>query len=252
LPNEGYIKLYRSIMDNKLWYTRPFAKGQAWVELLMMANHEDNDIMFGNQSIHIERGSFITSILKLSERWGWSRHRVKDFINFLISLQMVDLKMDNKKSLITIVNYTLYQGNENKKDIVKDNKRTSKGQQKDTNKNEKNEKNDKNLDINKLISCFSPEFQTAFLAYSEMRKVKKCPLTENAAQLVLKKLEKIGVDEREQIEILNNSTMNCWQGVFEIKSGAQGKKPARSVSFNMQEYTDLSVQRLLNEGKDDG
>jgi hypothetical protein len=54
---EGYIKLYRQIMDNKLWYTRPFAKGQAWVELLMMANHEDTDFMFGNQNIHIEKGS---------------------------------------------------------------------------------------------------------------------------------------------------------------------------------------------------
>jgi hypothetical protein len=140
---EGYIKLYRQIMDNKLWYTRPFAKGQAWVELLMMANHKDNDFLFGNKTIHIERGSFITSILKLSERWGWSQHKTKDFINFLKSCQMLDIKSDNKKSLITIANYTLYQDEEIQKGEVKENKRRTKGEQKETNKNDKNDKNDK-------------------------------------------------------------------------------------------------------------
>ena len=38
---EGWIKLHRSIQDSWLWKKYPFSEGQAWIDLLMLANYED-------------------------------------------------------------------------------------------------------------------------------------------------------------------------------------------------------------------
>ena len=41
IMNQGWIKLHRTLQDNKLWYSEPLTKGQAWVDLILLANHKD-------------------------------------------------------------------------------------------------------------------------------------------------------------------------------------------------------------------
>ena len=53
-----------------------------------------------------------------------------------------------------------------------------------------------------------------------MRKSIKKKLTERGLKGILNKLDKIALNDYEKIEILENSIMNCWQGVFEIKKEA--------------------------------
>ena len=72
---KGYILLYRDICTNWIWEDKPFSKGQAFIDLILRANHNDNSVLFGNQIIEVKRGEFITSIAKLSDAWGWSRHK---------------------------------------------------------------------------------------------------------------------------------------------------------------------------------
>ena len=74
---QGWIKIHRDLLDNELWSDKPFTKGQAWVDLLLLANHRDKNVLLGNCTELVERGSFITSELKLMERWGWGRKKVK-------------------------------------------------------------------------------------------------------------------------------------------------------------------------------
>ena len=69
---------------------------------------------------------------------------------------MVELKSNNKKTVVTIVNWALYQGNENNcnnkittKEQQNNNKVTTKEQQNNTNKNIKNIKNIKNGENNR-------------------------------------------------------------------------------------------------------
>jgi hypothetical protein len=40
---EGWIKLYRKLWDDEIWddELEPHNKRSAWIDLLMMANHED-------------------------------------------------------------------------------------------------------------------------------------------------------------------------------------------------------------------
>ncbi|EDS79189.1 conserved hypothetical protein [Clostridium perfringens C str. JGS1495] len=152
---EGWLKLYRSIQNHWLWEDKPFSRGQAFVDLLLMANHKDNKILFNGELIEIKRGSRITSLRQLSDAWGWSTTKVKKFLELLEKENMITVKSDNKKTLVTIENYGVYQevGNteetqekqqSNTEVTQKKNKKNSKEIQKKTNKNDKERyKNDK-------------------------------------------------------------------------------------------------------------
>ena len=83
---EGWISLYRQIVDNWIWKSNePFDKRSAWIDLLLMVNHKTEKIEFNGRIIEIERGQRITSIEKLATRWKWSRHKVSNFLNQLES-----------------------------------------------------------------------------------------------------------------------------------------------------------------------
>lgn len=122
--DKGYIKVYRDIRDHQIWQDEPFSMGAAWIDLIMMANHETKDTMFNGRKITVKRGSFITSIKKLAILWGWSRHKVSDFLDLLTKEGMISNTRDNRKTVINIVNYGVYQDSSKSRG-------TSQGHQKD-------------------------------------------------------------------------------------------------------------------------
>lgn len=143
MGNHGWISIHRKIQECFLWVDKePFDRRSAWIDLLLSANHENKKVMFDGKSIIVNRGDQLTSILALAGRWHWSRHKVSNFLNVLESEQMIVQKRDNKKTLITIVNYEVYQTITEVKGQQKDNRRTSKGHQKDTNNNYNNDNKD--------------------------------------------------------------------------------------------------------------
>ena len=113
--DKGYIKLYRDIRDHWLWEDKPFAKGQAWSDLLMLVNHEDKMLIFDGHPIKVIRGMCITSLHKLSVRWGWSTGKVSRFLNDLESEVMIRQERNSKRTTISIVNYDIYQESRNSK-----------------------------------------------------------------------------------------------------------------------------------------
>lgn len=71
----------------------------------------------------------------------------------------------------------------------------------------------------------------AFVEYLEMRKKIKKPMTDRAVELAMKKLKELsaipfseGIDNDVAIKILEQSTMNCWQGLFPLKEDRQKSK----------------------------
>ena len=134
----GYIKLYRQIADNPIWRIKPFSEGQAWVDMLCITNYEKGFIKTKNgEIISLECGDCGYSVLTLSERWGWSRGKVKRFLNLLETQKMIQQKMHGKLTIISILNFGKYQ-NRTTNDTTNN---TTNGQQTDTINNEKNEKN---------------------------------------------------------------------------------------------------------------
>lgn len=140
----GWVKTHRDIQQNWIWEDKPFARGQAFIDLTLMVNHENKKIMFNGSLIEVKRGSGITSLKKLGERWGWSKNKVKHFLEQLQNDKMLTFKSDTKKTIVTIENYSVYQDKNLEKGHQKDSERTLKdikreteGKQKDTNKNVK-------------------------------------------------------------------------------------------------------------------
>jgi len=113
--DNGYIKLYRDIRKHWIWQDKPFDKARAWIDLIMIANHEPRTILFDGHPVKVDRGQRMTSLSILAERWGWSRSKVKRFIDVLKSEHMVDVERNSNGTLITIVNYSNYQGTRNSK-----------------------------------------------------------------------------------------------------------------------------------------
>ena len=54
--------------------------------------------------------------------------------------------------------------------------------------------------------------------FIKMRKAIKAPMTSNALKLMLRKLDNISNNDDEKIEIINNSILNSWKGIFPLKS----------------------------------
>lgn len=115
----GYILLHRRICDSFLWSDKPFTKGQAWIDLLLLANHTEKDEYIKGYVVHIERGQLVRSRQFLAERWGWNVKTVDGYLKMLKKQKMVDYKGTPYGTLITLDKYGIYQS-------VGDTKRTPK------------------------------------------------------------------------------------------------------------------------------
>jgi DNA replication protein DnaD len=121
-PDKDWIRLNRSLMLNELWKKEPFTRGQAWVDLLMMANWKDGIALVKGIKIPVKRGQLCRSMKQLSIRWKWSVGKAKRFLDLCSELEQLSFKTWSKNetenetqkngitTLITITNYHKYQG----------------------------------------------------------------------------------------------------------------------------------------------
>jgi DNA replication protein DnaD len=148
--SQGYIKLHRQIRDCWIWAEdEPYDRRSAWVDILLSANHGDNKMLFDGSLILIERGQFITSIRTLASRWKWSRTKVVHFLELLECDNMIKKESDTKKTLITIINYGVYQDSITEKKTAKSQSSDTEKPQKSLNNNDKECK--KNVNNNKAF-----------------------------------------------------------------------------------------------------
>ncbi len=244
---EGWIKLYRQLQQCDLWNEKPFSRGQAWVDMLLTANHETRNILFDGRFIPVERGSFITSEVKLMDRWGWSKSKVRLFLNQLEKQQMIIKNTDRKKTSISICNYSTYQDSETTEKPLKNHRKTTERPLKDTNKNVKNDKNDKK----DIYSDYTenPNLLKALKDFEIMRNsMKNGKFTDQAKKLLLTKLNKLADTDEKKIAILEQSIFYGWKGVFPLKQGQAQKNGFDN--FKKRTYDTVSLkEKLLKKGR---
>lgn len=87
------------------------------------------------------------------------------------------------------------------------------------NRKEKKKKEKKSTEFDELINSnfTDEELRNTVYEFIKMRKAIKKPLTTRGLELMINKLYKLTTNIDEQIEILNNSIMNNWQGIFPLK-----------------------------------
>lgn len=141
--SKGWISLHRKIQDHWLYTEkRKFSKFEAWVDLLLIVNHEDSTFLLGKELIHVKRGQRVISIRQLCERWSWSNTKVQNFLKLLEEDGMISVKSDTKKTVITIENYDFYQSEQHTKTTQERHESDAEATQKHTNNNDNNENND--------------------------------------------------------------------------------------------------------------
>lgn len=113
--DKGYVKIYRDIRDHDIWQEKPFDRARAWIDLIMMVNHEDRQVLFDGKFVPVYRGMCVTSIRRLAERWGWSQGKTSRFLNELETQCMIRQERNAKRSTVSIVNYDIYQTSQSTK-----------------------------------------------------------------------------------------------------------------------------------------
>ena len=83
-----------------------------------------------------------------------------------------------------------------------------------------------------------PELNQAILEFMEFRKSIKKPMTDRAVSLLITKLNGMTSYIPEQIEIINQSIMNGWQGVFPLKN--EQAQPIRQTYHKQTKADELS------------
>lgn len=107
----GWIKLHRKIKDSDLYpKNREFTKYEAWLDLLMIANHNDKNVVVGNDVMFCKRGQSVRSIESYQKQWNWTRQQVRCFFDLLVRLEMITKETTSKTTILTICNYDTYQG----------------------------------------------------------------------------------------------------------------------------------------------
>lgn len=101
--NDGFIVLFRKIVSWE-WYTDIPTKA-LFLHCLFKANWEDKKW----RGMTVKRGSFITSREKLSKETGLSVQQVRSAIKKLKSTNEITYETTSNYSLITVVNYRVYQ-----------------------------------------------------------------------------------------------------------------------------------------------
>lgn len=106
---DGWIKLYRKITENPLYFSEAFTRLQAWIDLLIIANHDESYIYVRGNKVEIKRGQVGKAQDTLADRWKWSRGKVDRFLKELEKSGQIVRQKNSVMSLISIVNYEVYQ-----------------------------------------------------------------------------------------------------------------------------------------------
>lgn len=143
MADNGYIKLYRNLLDNPIMRKPDYLT--VWIYLLLKANHKENSFIFNNKAEILKAGQLITGRKKLAQITGISESQVYKILNYLEIEQQIEQQKNNKYTLITILNWHKFQENgttkEQEKEQPSNNHGTTTEQPSNTNKNDKNDKN---------------------------------------------------------------------------------------------------------------
>jgi hypothetical protein len=170
VPNQGYIKLYRSLLDNPIIKKPDYLC--IWNCLLLQANHKETSFIFNNIKQLLEPGQLITGRKVLSDKTGIAESQVYKILNYLEKEQQIRLQKNNKFTLITILNWEKYQGNGtteiDETEQPSNNQVTTKEQPSNTYKNVKNVNNDKNKDLyGEFVKLTKEQYQKLIEQFGE-------------------------------------------------------------------------------------
>lgn len=270
----NWIKLYRKMIDDPIFVnsTGPQVKVLMTVMFLAAWTPKKWDVM--GHEFTIQPGEVFISTRDLADRAGddVGREVVRKALVRFEKLGFWTLKRTRKGTLIHIVNWRKYQlydseGNprENPRRTHGEPTENPQGTHGEPN-NKKESKNSKNVrreehstplppkgrkgGVIPLFERFSSgnhDLLSALKEWQEMRIRMKKPLTEKAAELNLKDLQKLsGGDEKMMVAIVSQSIKRGWQGFYALKEAQAAPRRNDSMEDLINELSKLD--RSIPEG----
>ena len=129
---DGFVKLDRSLLDKPIFQNEKLLK--IWVWCLLKASHHHREYSIGLRKIVLKQGQFITGRFAAAEELNMNPSTVWKYLKKLQDNKSLDIKSNNKFSIVTIVNWEFYQVEKFKNDSKSDSKITTKEQQNNTDK----------------------------------------------------------------------------------------------------------------------
>lgn len=111
--NNGFITLHRKILDNPIWKNSQLS--HLFIHLLFLATYEQDKFIWNGKEQVLERGQLITGRFSLSKSTGIPVGSIPRYLDTLRKLKIVNIKSNNRFSLITIVKYSDYQDKKEKR-----------------------------------------------------------------------------------------------------------------------------------------
>lgn len=156
IDDEGWIKLHRKSVHSQVFQSEGLWKLWSWC--LLRANHKDAWISIktgrGTAEVLVKRGEFLFGRKSAAKALKKNESTIYKRMMKLKSMGNLDIKSNTHYSIVTIINYELYQGSE--KDEVTP-KVTPKEHPSNTNKNDKNEKKKDSLYKKERVSSSKGE-----------------------------------------------------------------------------------------------
>lgn len=163
----GWVKLHRSVTDSFVFQNPDRLK--FWIWCLCKASHKERTQNIGLQEIVLNPGQFVFGRKKASSELNMEESKVYRLIKTFEKRDKIEVKSNNKFSVVTIVNWTFYQDCEQQSEQQSNNKLTTNQQQSNTNKNVKNDKNVNNKDKESKSKRFTPPSYNDVLLYCSQR-----------------------------------------------------------------------------------
>ena len=202
MNDNGWIKLYRELIDKPIWINSTPEQNRILITLLCMANHKPGTWIWKGEQKSVNAGQFITSVQSIIDKCkckNITRQKVRTALKNFEKYGFLTTETDNQSTLITIVNWQYYQEKkaENNQQINQQltNEQPTANQQLTTNKNKeyKNVKNDKNniyaQNSDELFSQFWEAYPKKRGKSNAYRSWGKLKISNELFNLIMQKLE---------------------------------------------------------------
>ena len=184
MEDATWIKLYRKILKSPIWENEKALK--VWIWCLIKATYVQKIQLVGQQKVLLEKGQFVFGRNKASQELQMSESTVYRYINLLKELKMINIKSNNKFSIITIEKWEDYQIEKEYLNSNTNNKRTTNEQQTDTNNN-----------INNIYLSLYNKYKKQIEEEKESKKIRiisECQNCEEYALLTLEEQNQLFLD----------------------------------------------------------
>ena len=114
---DGWIKMHRKIINNKIYQNSHLL--HLAVHLLLKASHKEHEMLVGYTPVLLKKGQLITGERALARDLGGKPSAWRRRLLVLESMRFCKRESKQAYTLITVINYNLYQNNESESEALK-------------------------------------------------------------------------------------------------------------------------------------